>query len=168
MRQMIQLPAQESIGQRVVRFFEVRADAVDSAVDAGLGFAVKLGSQPSVATRERSAAVSRTACAFASTCGRRGCRQSAGHDSLAFSCPPLLELYYVLERSGVSSELHRLWKCSAAILRRVFSRCVVTDRFVRRVSRGLMWAHCWKRSPRTCVMHCADFAGDLCLRSPPS
>lgn len=63
---MIQLLAQESIGQRVVRFFEVRADAVDSAVDAGLGFAVKLGSQPSVATRERSAAVSRTTCAFAS------------------------------------------------------------------------------------------------------
>ena len=105
MRQMIQLLAQESIGQRVVRFFEVRADAVDSAVDAGLGFAVKLGSQPAVATRERSAAVSRTAWAFASTCGRRGCRQSAGHDFLAFSCPPLLELYYVLERSGVSSEL---------------------------------------------------------------
>lgn len=167
---MFQLPAQESIGQRVVRFFEVRADAVDSAVDAGLGFAVKLGSQPSVATRERSAAVSRTACAFASTCGRRGCRQSAGHDFLAFSCPPFLS--YIMFLSGVesarNSSANRLWKCSAAILRRVFSSCVVTDRFVRRVSRGLMWAHCWKRSPRTCVMHCADFAGDLCLRSPPS
>jgi len=44
MRQMIQLLAQESIGQRVVRLFEVRADAEDSAVDAGLGFAVKIRS----------------------------------------------------------------------------------------------------------------------------
>ena len=38
---IFELLAQESIGQRVVRFFEIRADAEDSAVDAGLRFAVK-------------------------------------------------------------------------------------------------------------------------------
>src|SRR5207248_3240537 len=38
---IFELLAQESIGQCVVRFFEIRADAEDSAVDAGLRFAVK-------------------------------------------------------------------------------------------------------------------------------
>ncbi len=33
---------QELLGQCVVRFFEIRADAEDSAVDAGLRFAVKV------------------------------------------------------------------------------------------------------------------------------
>jgi hypothetical protein len=35
------LLTQELIGQGVVRFFEIRAEGEDSAVDAGLGFAVK-------------------------------------------------------------------------------------------------------------------------------
>jgi len=35
------LLAQELIGQRVVRFFEIRTDAENSAVDAGLAFAVE-------------------------------------------------------------------------------------------------------------------------------
>src|SRR5437016_12323669 len=39
---IFELLAQELIGQCVVRFFEIRADAEDSAVDAGLGFAVKV------------------------------------------------------------------------------------------------------------------------------
>ena len=38
---IFELLAQELIGQCVVRFFEIRADAEDSAVDAGLRFAVK-------------------------------------------------------------------------------------------------------------------------------
>ena len=38
---IFELLAQEFMGQRVVRFFEIRADAENSAVDAGLGFAVK-------------------------------------------------------------------------------------------------------------------------------
>ena len=41
---ILELFVRELIGQRVVPFFEVRADAEDSAVDAGLGFAVKVGS----------------------------------------------------------------------------------------------------------------------------
>src|SRR5438045_9055088 len=35
---ILQLFAQKLIGQRVVRFLEIRADAEDSAVDAGLRF----------------------------------------------------------------------------------------------------------------------------------
>ena len=38
---IFELLAQELIGQCVVRFFEIRADAENSAVDAGLRFAVK-------------------------------------------------------------------------------------------------------------------------------
>ena len=38
---IFELLAQELLGQCVVRFFEIRADAEDSAVDAGLRFAVK-------------------------------------------------------------------------------------------------------------------------------
>src|SRR5205814_2333893 len=38
---IFELLAQELICQCVVRFFEIRADAEDSAVDAGLRFAVK-------------------------------------------------------------------------------------------------------------------------------
>src|SRR5438874_327307 len=38
---IFQLLAQELIGQRVVRFFEIRANAENSAVDAGLRFTVK-------------------------------------------------------------------------------------------------------------------------------
>ena len=38
---IFELLAQESIGQGVVRFLEIRSDAQNSAVDAGLGFAVK-------------------------------------------------------------------------------------------------------------------------------
>src|SRR5437660_5859675 len=38
---IFELLAQELMGQSVVRFFEIRADAEDSAVDAGLRFAVK-------------------------------------------------------------------------------------------------------------------------------
>ena len=38
---ILELLAQELIGQCVVRFFEIRADGQDSAVDAGLRFAVK-------------------------------------------------------------------------------------------------------------------------------
>src|SRR5437660_6844271 len=38
---IFELLGQELIGQCVVRFFEIRADAEDSAVDAGLRFAVK-------------------------------------------------------------------------------------------------------------------------------
>src|ERR1700679_1317419 len=38
---ILKLLAEESIGQRVVRFFEIRTDGEDPAVDAGLGFAVK-------------------------------------------------------------------------------------------------------------------------------
>jgi len=38
---IFELLAQELIGQCVVRFFEIRTDAEDSAVDAGLRFAVK-------------------------------------------------------------------------------------------------------------------------------
>ena len=39
---IFELLAQELIGQCVVRFLEIRADAEDSAVDAGLRFAVKV------------------------------------------------------------------------------------------------------------------------------
>src|SRR5258706_15968360 len=39
---MFELLAQEPIGQCVVRFLEIRTDAEDSAVDAGLGFAFKI------------------------------------------------------------------------------------------------------------------------------
>src|SRR5207249_11670477 len=39
---IFELLAQELIGQRVVRFLEIRTDAEDSAVDAGLRFAVKV------------------------------------------------------------------------------------------------------------------------------
>jgi hypothetical protein len=105
MRQMIHLLAQESIGQRVARFFEVRGEAVDSAVDAG-GFAVKLGSQPSV-------------CDARATGGRKPHRVRirfylwqtwiVGNPQVTIfwrsAAPPLLELYYVLARNGVSSEL---------------------------------------------------------------
>ena len=38
---IFELLAQELIGQCVVRFFEIRADGENSAVDAGLCFAVK-------------------------------------------------------------------------------------------------------------------------------
>jgi hypothetical protein len=38
---IFELLAEESMGQCVVRFLEIRADAENSAVDAGLGFAVK-------------------------------------------------------------------------------------------------------------------------------
>src|SRR6202041_1839345 len=38
---ILELLAQELIGQCVVRFFEIRADAEDSAIDAGLRFAVE-------------------------------------------------------------------------------------------------------------------------------
>jgi len=101
MRQMIQLLVQESIGQCVARFFEVRGDAVDSAVAAG-GFAVKLGSPPSVATRERRVAVSCTACAFVSTCGRRGL--SAIRKSRFSGVQlPLLFLSYIMFLNGMES-----------------------------------------------------------------
>jgi hypothetical protein len=40
---IFELLAQELIGQCVVRLFEIRADAEDSAVDAGLRFTVKVG-----------------------------------------------------------------------------------------------------------------------------
>ena len=39
---IFQLLAQELIGQCVVRFFEIRTDAEDSAIDAGFRFAVKV------------------------------------------------------------------------------------------------------------------------------
>src|SRR5262249_49242895 len=38
---IFELLAEQLIGQRVVRFFEIRAETEDSAVDAGLRFAVK-------------------------------------------------------------------------------------------------------------------------------
>src|SRR4029077_11925444 len=40
---IFELLAQELIGQCVVGFFEIRAEAEDSAIDAGLRFAVKEG-----------------------------------------------------------------------------------------------------------------------------
>ena len=39
---IFELLAQESLGQRVVRFLEIRTDAENSAVDTRLGFAVKV------------------------------------------------------------------------------------------------------------------------------
>jgi hypothetical protein len=41
---IFKLLAQELLGQCVVRFFEIRTDAEDSAVDTGFRFAVKVGS----------------------------------------------------------------------------------------------------------------------------